>query len=139
MGHQEALAEAKKLLFEINIHDGDYKMKGDRAQLAQAVRNLVDNSIKYTLEGSIKVGLERKGDKILFSVVDTGVGISHELKSKLFTKGAHGKDSIKINVNSTGFGLSFVKGVVEAHKGRVWAESEGENLGSSFYIELPIK
>ena len=67
------------------------------------------------------------------------MGISHELKSKLFTKGAHGKDSIKINVNSTGFGLSFVKGVVEAHKGRVWAESEGENLGSSFYIELPIK
>ena len=50
-----------------------------------------------------------------------------------------GKDSIKVNVNSTGYGLSFVKGVVEAHKGRVWAESDGPGKGSSFYVEVGLK
>ena len=49
------------------------------------------------------------------------------------------KNSLKVNVNSTGFGLSFVKGVVDAHKGRVWAESAGVNQGSTFYMELPVK
>jgi signal transduction histidine kinase len=45
---------------------------------------------------------------------------------------------LKVNINSTGFGLAFVKGAIEAHKGRVWAESAGEGKGSTFYIELPV-
>jgi signal transduction histidine kinase len=65
------------------------------------------------------------------------VGISDEDKPKLFKSGGRGTDSLKININSTGYGLAFVKGVVEAHKGRVWAESEGPGKGSVFYMELP--
>ena len=76
-------------------------------------------------------------DTFLFAVIDTGIGLSDEVKPKLFTKGGRGKDSLKINVNSTGYGLSFVKGVIEAHKGRVWAESAGLGKGSQFYAELP--
>ena len=44
-----------------------------------------------------------------------------------------------MNVNSTGYGLSFVKGVIEAHHGRVWAESDGRGMGSAFYMELPME
>ena len=55
----------------------------------------------------------------------------------LFTEGGHGKDSVKINVESTGFGLYIVKQIVDAHKGRVWAESEGAGKGTQFYVELP--
>ena len=113
-------------------------MTGYKAQLGQAVRNLIDNSIKYTPTGGLKVAMERKLKSILFSVSDTGVGLSDELKPKLFTKGGRDKDSQKINVNSTGFGLSFVKGVAEAHKGRVWAESPGTGKGATFYLELPV-
>ncbi len=135
---QKTLAEERKLSYEVKIEDGDYNTKGDKLQLGQAVKNLIDNSLRYTLEGGVSINLSRKDDKILLSVKDTGVGISEELKPKLFTQGGRDKNSIKININSTGFGLSFVKSVVEAHKGRVWAESEGVNKGSTFYMELPV-
>jgi len=136
---QRGIIEEKGLTFETNLAEGDYKTKGDKTQLEQAVRNLIDNSLRYTPNGKINVELQITNDKkILLKVSDTGVGISDELKPKLFTKGGRDKDSLKINVNSTGFGLSFVKGVVEAHKGRVWADSAGHNQGSTFYMELPV-
>jgi len=134
---QKALAEEKGLSFDVNVSEGDYNYHGDKAQLGQAVRNLIDNSIRYTPKGTINIQLTTNNKKILFMVKDTGVGISNELKPKLFTKGGRDKDSLKVNVNSTGFGLAFVKGV-DAHKGRVWAESAGPNLGSTFYMELPL-
>ena len=131
-------AGEKGLSLELAVALGDYNMKGDASQLGQAVRNLIDNSIKYTPAGGLKVNLGREGDKILLSIADTGMGISDELKPKLFTKGGRGKDSLKVNVNSTGYGLSFVKGVVEAHQGRAWADSAGPDQGSTFYVELPV-
>jgi len=82
------------------------------------------------------VGIERKGEKILFSVKDHGIGLTSEDKKILFTEGGRGKDSVKVNVDSTGYGLYTVKLVVDSHKGRVWAESEGPGKGSQFYIEL---
>ena len=84
------------------------------------------------------MGLEKKENKILFSVKDTGVGITDEDKKNLFTEGGRGANSVKVNVDSTGYGLYTVKMVVEAHKGRVWGESEGPGKGSQFYIELPV-
>jgi signal transduction histidine kinase len=134
---QKENAIEKGLTFNLNIVPGNYSINGDKAQLSQAIRNLMDNSIKYTPNGGLTVALERKPESVLFTVKDTGVGLSDEVKPKLFTKGGRDKDSIKINVNSTGFGLAFVKGVAEAHKGRVWAESPGVGKGSSFYMELP--
>lgn len=135
---QKDNAKRKGLSLEINITPGNYGMTGDKTQLTQAIRNLIDNSIRYTPAGSVKVFLERNGDKINFKVEDTGVGLSDEVKPKLFTKGGRDKDSQKININSTGFGLAFVKGVVEAHNGAVWAESAGVGQGSTFYIDLHV-
>ncbi|OHB16578.1 MAG: hypothetical protein A2544_01020 [Candidatus Zambryskibacteria bacterium RIFOXYD2_FULL_43_10] len=99
---------------------------------------MIDNSIRYTPKGSIKLQLTENNNKILFKIEDTGMGISDELKPKLFTKGGRDENSLKVNINSTGFGLSFVKDVVEAHHGRVWAESAGINKGSTFFMELPV-
>src|SRR3989344_3660133 len=84
---QTETAKEKGLSLESTIADGDYNINGDAGLLGQAVRNLIDNSIKYTLTGGLRVHLERKGDKILLTVNDTGVGISEELKPRLFTKG----------------------------------------------------
>ena len=98
----------------------------------------MENSIKYTREGSIKISLSKKENgRIFFVIKDTGVGITPEDKKNLFMEGGRGKDSVKINVDSTGYGLYSVKLIVEAHKGKVWAESEGLNQGSSFFVELP--
>lgn len=130
-------AEAKGLKFSLNIKDGDYSFVGDALQLGEAVRNLIDNSINYTLTGSILMKLDNKEKSFVFEVIDTGVGITPEDMGNLFKAGGRGANSLKVNVNSTGYGLVFVKNVVEAHGGKVWVESRGEGKGSTFYIELP--
>ena len=130
--------ETKGLKLETDIKDGDYHMNGDETWLKESINNLVENSLRYTKEGTIIVGLEKKDNNILFSVKDTGVGITDEDKKNLFTEGGRGANSVKVNVDSTGYGLYTVKMVVEAHKGRVWGESEGPGKGSQFYIELPV-
>ena len=137
---QKARAIEKKLSYEVNVEEaGSYNITGDAAQLKEAVNNLIDNSILYTKTGSIKINLSNKNNKILLSINDTGIGISEEDKPRLFTKGGKGRDSLKVNVNSSGYGLAFVKGVVEAHGGSVSASSPGPGLGSTFSIELPRK
>ncbi|MFA6520146.1 MAG: HAMP domain-containing sensor histidine kinase [Candidatus Paceibacterota bacterium] len=131
-------AEAKGLKIETDIKDGSYQVNGDSFWLKEVVNNLIENSIKYTKEGVIKVGLGVKGKNALLSIVDTGLGITEEDKKNLFTEGGRGKDSVKVNVDSTGYGLFTVKMVVQEHKGRVWAESEGAGKGSQLYVELPV-
>ena len=138
-GKEKAMAEKRGLAFNLNIEDGDYRMTGDATQLTEAFRNLMDNSIYYTLKGGIVMHLSRKGNTISFSIQDTGVGIREEDRPKVFRAGGVGRDSIKINVQSSGYGMPFTKGVIDAHKGKVWFESEGENKGSTFFVELPVK
>lgn len=136
---EKEVADKKGLKLSFDVDGGDYNIMGDIAHLGEAVRNLIDNSINYTPTGSISINLSIKGTNILFRVKDTGVGVKEEDKSKLFKAGGVGSDSIKINTNSSGYGLAFVKGVIENHKGKVWFESEGAGKGSTFYIELPVK
>ena len=136
---EKEIAEKKGLAFDLKINDGKYEMTGDSMQLGEAIRNLIDNSIFYTPKGNIWISLANKAGKIFLVVKDTGVGVREEDKSKLFKAGGVGKDSLKINIRSSGYGLAFVKGVVEAHKGKVWFESEGEGKGSTFFVELPKK
>ncbi|MFA6177881.1 MAG: HAMP domain-containing sensor histidine kinase [Candidatus Paceibacterota bacterium] len=133
-------AEAKGLQVESNIHDDKndvYNVLGDAFWLTECVNNLIDNSIKYTKAGKINIDLHDGNGKVNFSIKDTGVGITEEDKKHLFTEGGRGKESVKVNVDSTGYGLYSVKLIIEEHKGKVWAESEGEGKGSAFYIELP--
>jgi signal transduction histidine kinase len=133
-------AEAKGLQMESNIHDDKsdvYNVSGDVFWLTEAVNNLIDNSIKYTKEGKISVDLHDGNGKVNLSVKDTGIGITEEDKKHLFTEGGRGKESVKVNVDSTGYGLYSVKLIIQEHKGKVWAESGGEGKGSAFYIELP--
>lgn len=113
---------------------------GDQSKIREHVlRNVVDNSIKYTEKGNVTVSLAKAEGKVRINVVDTGVGITPEDMTRLFTAGGHGKESIHINVHSTGYGLFIAKSVVEAHGGKIWAESEGAGRGSRFIIELPLR
>lgn len=130
-------AESKGLSLNLNTGDAPVTFAGDHAQLQNAFKNLVDNSIKYTPSGSVDVSLARSAGKLRFEIKDTGVGITPEDMKYLFTEGGHGKESTKVNVESTGFGLYIVKSIIEAHKGKVWAESEGAGKGSRFIVELP--
>jgi len=135
--------EAKGLKLETEIREDVYNVSGDSIWLKEVANNLVENSIKYTKEGKITVGLKKElavgggNNKILFYVRDTGVGITSEDESNLFTEGGRGKDSVKINVDSTGYGLYSVRLIVEAHNGKVWMEpNKEEGNGSVFFVEL---
>ncbi len=135
---QHPHVDEKALSVELVVDDGNYTMTGDSINLKEVVRNLIDNSIIYTEAGGLYIHLQKiKDEKVLLTIKDTGLGIDPEDMKRLFTKGGRGKDSLKINVNSSGYGLAFVRGVAEAHKGRAWAESAGKGQGSTFYLELP--
>ena len=128
--------ETKGLKFVEDIREGSYATSGDPFWLKEVVNNFIDNAGKYTKIGSVTVGLSCEDKKIKFYVKDTGMGISEEDKKILFTEGGRGKDSVKVNVDSTGYGLYSVKLIVEAHGGRVWGESAGPGTGSTFFVEL---
>lgn len=130
-------AQSKNISLVFEKEEGDFYVMGDAIWLKEVIGNLISNAIIYTQEGEVHVFLKRVSRKIILSVKDSGIGISKEDRSRLFTEGGRGKDSIKYNTDSTGYGLYTVKLVITAHKGFVWAESAGEGQGSKFYIELP--
>src|SRR3989344_1267948 len=134
---QKEHTDKKGLVLNLEITPGDYNIIGDTTQLGEAVRNLIDNSINYTEHGGITITLSCHDKNIKLTVKDTGIGIAPEDRDRLFKAGGRGVESLKININATGYGLVFVKGVVEAHKGKVWVESPGRGRGSTFIIELP--
>lgn len=133
---KKSVAEKKGLKFEMEISNDDCMISGDEFWLKEVVNNIIENAVRYTKEGQIIVGLKNENKKILFFVKDTGVGVTPEDMDNLFKEGGRGKNSVKVNVDSTGYGLYTVKLVVEAHGGKVWVESEGENKGSTFFVEL---
>jgi signal transduction histidine kinase len=131
-------ADAKGFQYEVHIDNGDYIIEGDLVYLTQLVDNFIDNAIRYTEKGSIKIQLSRKTNSILYSVKDSGVGIKEEDRDKIFTKYGHGTDSRKINSDSSGLGLYIVKGIVVGHGGKIWYETE-IGKGTTFFAKLPIK
>jgi signal transduction histidine kinase len=130
-------AETKNLKINTDMEQGPFTINGDEFWLKEVIHNFIENSIKYTpSNGEIKVGLENKNDKIVFSVTDNGIGLTPDDMAHLFTEGGRGKDSTKMNIDSTGYGLYSAKLIVEAHQGRVWAESAGKDKGSTFFAEF---
>lgn len=132
-------AEERHLQFLSSIDEsGAYTTLADGVKLKQVFLNLIDNSIKYTKEGFVKVTLtEHKSDKtIIFSVSDSGVGVSPETKAKLFTKFARGEGGA-LNSGGSGLGLYLAQEIVKAHKGTITIDSEGLGKGSIFSVILP--
>lgn len=132
-------AEDKHLSFSSSIDEvGEYITQADGIKIKQVFLNLVDNSIKYTKEGFVKVALfENKQDKtIVFSVSDSGIGVSEDTKAKLFTKFARGEGGA-LNSGGSGLGLYLAREIVKAHKGQITLDSEGLGKGSTFSVILP--
>lgn len=131
-------AEKKGLVFEAALTTDPCPVCGDEIKLRDFVfRNLVDNAIRYTPKGFIRVELTRINDAVICTVTDTGVGISPETMAQLFTPGGKGAESESINPESTGFGLSSAKEVLEKLGGTIIARSDGTGKGSSFVVGLP--
>lgn len=111
----------------------------DRQKLSMALSNLLDNSIRYNIEnGQITVRV-RKAETAPFlevSVKDTGVGIPAEEIGKLFERFFRASNVKKFNTDGSGLGLYIAKRIIEAHGGKIWAESE-LNRGTTIFFTLP--
>lgn len=116
---------------------GSFFVRADEQKLRQVVINLVDNAVKYTRQGSVNVGFEKKDGFVQLSVKDTGVGMDKETIDNLFKKFVRGAGASHYHTEGAGVGLYVAKQLIEAHRGQIWAESEGEGKGSEFFVKLP--
>ncbi|MCD6149733.1 hypothetical protein J7J13_03045 [bacterium] len=114
------------------------KIRIDGAKIREVISNLVENAIKYTKRGGVEVNFKQENNLVRIIVSDTGIGIPQDEMLRLFSKFSRGKNVGRIDTDGTGLGLFVGRKIVKAHKGRIWAESEGENKGSRFIIELLI-
>jgi signal transduction histidine kinase len=128
-------AEAKGQTLEIDLFASLPDVAVDARRIGQVVSNLVRNAIKFTpLDGTIRLSARQQGRQIMVCVADTGPGIPPEHLAKVFDRFWRVPGTQK---HGTGLGLSIAKGVVEAHGGKIWAESE-LGKGSSFFFTLPL-
>ena len=111
----------------------------DRRRIVQVVGNLLSNAAQHSSESSfITVTVVREDFHVAFSVADEGRGIPSERLPYLFRKFTRtGGDDLGSGVAGPGLGLAICKGIVEAHGGRIWAESEGLGLGARFTFTIP--
>ncbi|OGF68656.1 hypothetical protein A3H65_01725 [Candidatus Giovannonibacteria bacterium RIFCSPLOWO2_02_FULL_45_14] len=116
----------------------------DRDKFRQVIMNLVDNAIKYTPSGFVTLKLEEEktsggAKNILFSVSDSGVGMSKEDLDGIFKRFARGEGGSKVNTSGLGLGLYLAKRIVTDHGGEIWATSDGPGKGSTFWVRLPAR
>jgi signal transduction histidine kinase len=121
---------------EVTIHEPLPKIIGDKARLLQVMQNLVDNGVKFLGDQphpKIEIGGSESPDRVGIYVADNGIGIAPKDQQRAFQL----FQRLDRKVEGTGFGLALVKKIVEAHRGRVWIESEGRNQGTRVCFSLP--
>ncbi len=139
----ESTIEDSKKTIEGKDLEISYKIKNvasikvDRNRFRQVLDNLIGNAIKYTKEGSIKVTLDIKDNRVVIRVSDTGIGMTAEEKDKLFQKFSRIHSKKTENVSGTGLGLWITKQIVEKMNGEISVESI-KGVGSHFVVSFPV-
>jgi hypothetical protein len=131
-------AKEKGLVLEKKCKPGKIIARGDVNKTRQIISNVLDNAIKYTPKGKITIDCSQGNNSVTISISDTGIGIDKNFGEEIFKKFIRNEEAIKLEVSGTGLGLYIATVMVGAMNGKIWAESEGINKGSSFYIKLPL-
>jgi PAS domain S-box-containing protein len=128
------MADAKRQTIQLDVPPDLPTVAADPDRIGQVLSNLLGNAIKFTQEGgSIRLSARAFGNEVIFSVADSGPGIPAEQLSKVFDRYWQAQHAKRLGI---GLGLSIAKGIVEAHGGRIWVESE-PGKGSTFSFALP--
>jgi two-component system CheB/CheR fusion protein len=137
--------EAKNQRIAVELGAADHRLQGDPKRLQQALWNLLKNASKFSPEGSeIRLSSRNEpaaGDEprhIVLEVVDRGVGFEPDAADRIFDAFAQAHEGISREFGGLGLGLSIAKATVEAHGGKVGAESAGLGKGATFRISLPL-
>ncbi|MDO9231007.1 MAG: ATP-binding protein [bacterium] len=131
-------AHEKELRLELIVpKESKAEAVTDRSKVREVISNMVDNALKYTPKGGVKMKISEDDKNVLVAIIDTGIGVPEEEMPYLFSKFSRGKDINRLNAGGTGLGLHVARKVMEAVGGRIWVESAGTNLGSTFFLEIP--
>ena len=132
-------AKEKKLYLKfIKPKSALLQFHGDRDKIKNAINNLINNAILYTIKGGIVIKIIEENKMIKIEIKDTGVGIEKEEINKIFKSFSRGKSGTELFTQGTGLGLYVAKNFIEMHKGVLSVFSEGKDRGSVFIIKLPL-
>lgn len=126
----------KGLVLFLDESGGECTGTFDPQRIEQVLTNLIENALKFTEQGRVSVRVERDPSNVVFSVKDSGPGISTELHQKVFEKFFSLDDQPREGRQGVGLGLAISKGIVEAHGGRIWINSR-RGAGATFSFEIP--
>jgi signal transduction histidine kinase len=129
---QQAAIHASDRVLNIDAPGVSSSVWADRARLLQVIDNLIGNATKFARR-RITLGVRPRDGEVLFWVADDGVGVSATDQPRLFDRFWQARREDR---RGAGLGLSIVKGIIEAHGGRIWVESE-VGVGTTFYFTLP--
>jgi two-component system phosphate regulon sensor histidine kinase PhoR len=131
-----AQAERAELVISLDVPQGITDVRADPSRLEQVLVNLIHNAVKFTRPGGeVVLSARTEGEVVRFAVRDTGVGIPVDDLERIFER-FYKADRARSG-SGTGLGLSIAMHIVEAHGGRIWAESE-EGRGSTIYFTIPV-
>ena len=131
-------ANAKDIRLQTVLDSNGY-VSGDAARLQQVLWNLLSNAIKFTPKGGrVQIRVERVNSSVEISVSDTGKGISADFLPFVFERFKQSDTSTTRRFGGLGLGMAITRHIVELHGGTIRAESEGENLGATFTVSLPV-
>jgi signal transduction histidine kinase len=133
---QRNLAEEKGVGIKVELPEVLPPIRGSAPRLQQVITNLVNNAIRYTPGGDVTVRVREQSNDLLIEVMDTGIGIPYEDMPHLFEDFFRASN---VEIKGTGLGLSIARRIVEAHGGKIWAESPcpETNKGCKFSCTLP--
>jgi PAS domain S-box-containing protein len=132
----------KKLNLKLSI-DESYNLEADSFRISQAFSNILSNAIKFSPEeGIIEISAKKENNDYLIKIKDYGKGLTKEEIKKLFGKFVSlGKTAENFSTfeKGSGLGLYIARGIIEAHGGQIWVDSEGKGKGAEFKFLLPIR
>ncbi len=135
----ESLIREKSITIHVHAESNLPHPKGDAGRITSVIDVMVENAVIYTQpKGTVTITIGRVGDRVKFAVQDSGIGISIEDQSRIFSGFYRSEPAKRSDTEGVGIGLTVAKSIIEKHNGTLGVDSEGVGKGSTFWFIIPI-